>query len=443
MKDDSNYLKSVRAQYEQLPYPRRDPEHEKKRLVSTWGDRLDYLNHFGFSGTMPLAGFRVLDAGAGSGDATIFLAEQLRNFGGSVVHLDVSEASIAVAKERARIRGLENIDFVHASLLDLPALKLGLFDYVTATGVLHHLDDPKAGLDALNGCLKDDGVLQIMVYARYGRALVYQMQALMRRFNAGVDPDDIDAQLAACKEMMAALKGRGWYEALLNDFLDVKNMGDVGVFDLFLHSKDRAYSIPELYDFIESSALVLHHYVPSPHRLAPAALPDSPVKARLLALDRREQQTLIELMSGKVKMHVCYATRRRRAQPSPRDEDMIPSYTTAVSGIAVEVGKALADPALAQLRINVRGEGITIPLGGENRALLAEIDGERTIGGILDRAGATIRPKGASRLAHARAFEALFERFGEKEWLLLRSRSLPGFAPKDKLQRRVSDLYSS
>jgi 2-polyprenyl-3-methyl-5-hydroxy-6-metoxy-1,4-benzoquinol methylase len=443
MKDDANYLKSVRAQYEQLPYPRRNPEHDKKRLTSTWGDRLDYLNHFGFSGKMPLAGFRILDAGAGSGDATIFLAEQLRKFGGGVVHLDVSEASIAIAKERARIRDLDNIEFVHASLLDLPALKLGLFDFVTATGVLHHLDDPKAGLDVLNGCLKDDGVLQIMVYARYGRAPVYQMQALMRRYNAGADPGDIDGQLAACKEMMAALKGRGWFEALLKEFLDVKNMGDVGVFDLFLHSKDRAYSIPELYDFIEASGLVLHHLVPSPHRLSPTTLPASPVKTRLLALDRREQQAIIELMNGKVKMHVCYATRRPRALPSPSDEGMIASYTTAVSGIADEVGKALADPALAEVRITAKNGAVTIPLGGENRALLAEIDGERTIGDILTRAAAAVTPKGGSRLAHARAFEALYERFGEMEWLLLRDRSLPRFAAKDELQRRVSERYGA
>jgi hypothetical protein len=91
----------------------------------------------------------------------------------------------------------------------------------------------------------------------------------------------------------------------------------------------------------------------------------------------------------------------------------------------------------------VKGEGIAVSLGKENRALLAEIDGERTIGEILTRAGAALGPNAGSRAAHARAFEALIARFGEMEWLLLRHSSLPRFPLKDALQRRVTDRYGA
>ncbi|MGE0407994.1 MAG: class I SAM-dependent methyltransferase [Amphiplicatus sp.] len=440
MTESENYLKAVRAQYEELPYPRRNPEDEKKRLISTWGDRLDYLNHFGFEGRMKPAGFRVLDAGGGSGDASVFLAEQLRDRDGHVVHLDLSEASIAVARERARLRGLDNIEFVHASLLDLPALGLGRFDYVVSTGVLHHLADPKAGLDALKDCLEEDGLIKVMVYAPYGRRWVYHMQGLMRLYNAGLEKDDIAGQLAGAKEMMAALDGRAWYKALSNSVSDQKTMGDVGVFDLFLHSQDRAFSIPELYDFIEASGLVFHHFIPTPTRLSPVALADSPVKRRIETLPLRAQQAIMEMIDGEVKLHSCFAARRKKVLPSPCDPELIPSFSQAPTGIEEAVRAQLAKPDLAELKITQKGVGIAAPLTGPFRALLSEIDGRRTIGEIGARAAAAT---GLGREAAAGEFEKLFALFGEMEWILLRDRALAPFPTKEELQKRVSALYAS
>jgi ubiquinone/menaquinone biosynthesis C-methylase UbiE len=90
-------------------------------------------------------------AGGGTGDSTIYLAEQLRELGGEVVYLDVSAASMAVARARADVRGLTNIRWLNDSLMNLPALGLGVFDYISCTGVLHHLESTEAGLAALAG----------------------------------------------------------------------------------------------------------------------------------------------------------------------------------------------------------------------------------------------------------------------------------------------------
>ena len=48
-------------------------------------------------------------------------------------------------------------------------------------GVLHHLENPKLGLNVLKNVLKDDGFMSIMVYGKYGRTGVYQMQDLMKK----------------------------------------------------------------------------------------------------------------------------------------------------------------------------------------------------------------------------------------------------------------------
>src|SRR5690606_33784292 len=95
------YLDNVRQQYEALLYPPRDPQDERRRLLEVQIDRLPLINFYCFKGQHTFQGARVLVAGGGTGDSTIYLAEQLRERGGEVVYVDISGASMQVAKERA------------------------------------------------------------------------------------------------------------------------------------------------------------------------------------------------------------------------------------------------------------------------------------------------------------------------------------------------------
>ena len=106
----SNYLKAVRDQYEAFPYPPRNPSDEKVRLENSWHDFLELINFYCFKGRNNFSQeCRVLVAGGGTGDQTIFLAEQLRyNRRAEVVHLDISEKCNEIAKRRAEVRKLVN-----------------------------------------------------------------------------------------------------------------------------------------------------------------------------------------------------------------------------------------------------------------------------------------------------------------------------------------------
>ena len=55
------------------------------------------------------------------------------------------------------------------------------FDQIVCTGVLHHLENPDAGLAALRDVLKPDGAMHLMVYAPYGRTGIYMLQEFCRR----------------------------------------------------------------------------------------------------------------------------------------------------------------------------------------------------------------------------------------------------------------------
>lgn len=326
--NDANYLRQVREQYENYPYPLVDPQHEYKGLVIPLTEELARINQYGFEGKKDFRrGFRALVAGGGTGDAAIALAEQLRETDAEIVYVDISTASMAIAQERARLRGLTNIIWRHDSLLNVPSMGIGTFDYINSSGVLHHLADPDAGLAALKAVLKDDGVLGIMVYAKYGRTAVYYMQETLRLLNRG--EANLQTQVDNTRALMQNMPNSNWFLKSPPDIIN-ETASDIGLFDLLLHPQDRAYSVPELYEFIEKQGLQLLQLWPENLAMGlnyynPAMyLRDEGLRARAAALPLRDQQALAELLNGHVIRHMVYAAPTPRAVPQPEDLDLIP-----------------------------------------------------------------------------------------------------------------------
>ena len=405
-----NYLPEVRNQYEALPYPPCNPEDDRKRLVLTWLEDLPMINHYCFAGKQSFQnGFKALVAGGGTGDATIFLAEQLRHTDAQVVHLDMSEASIALAKERAQIRGLSNIRWVHDSLLNLPALAadLGKFDYINCSGVLHHLADPDLGFKALLSVLKAEGAIGLMVYATSGRTGVYQMQELMRLVNGG--EADAQRKIANTRELLASLPATNWFlrsEDLHHDH----KAGDAGIYDLLLHSQDRSYSVGELFDWLggEADGAKSGHgmhleftdvqrgrtpYLP--HMVLGAKPP--PMTAALRKLPRRKQYEMAELMTGSIITHSLYVTRNAGCTAPYGDAAYVPFfYHEPLTGeIAAQVfGSNKGQPFM--LRHQHSGVSVMVNPGKYGAKILALIDGQKTFGEIFEQFRAAWHGKAAA-----------------------------------------------
>jgi SAM-dependent methyltransferase len=62
-------------------------------------------------------------AGGGTGSALLYLAEQLRHTDAQLVYLDFSWRSLEIARERANIRGLNNIRWVHNSIENIGSIR--------------------------------------------------------------------------------------------------------------------------------------------------------------------------------------------------------------------------------------------------------------------------------------------------------------------------------
>lgn len=417
----------VRQQYELLPYPPRDPAEEKTRLCRTWLDDLPMLSHYCFGGKHPWrSGFRILLAGGGTGDATIFFAEQLRGSGAEIVHLDISAASVAVAKARARARGLEEITWVHGSLLDLPNLGLGAFDYINCIGVLHHLDDPDAGLRALLGAMADDGALGLMLYARYGRIAVYQMQDLMRLVCGDAD---LAERIAATREVLEAAPQSNWYQRGRELHSDHIEYGDAGLVDLFLHAKDRAYTVEELYQWL-ADRHDLHLQFTEVGRGASRYMPAvvvGPRQPRFLAgvsaMPLRRQQAIAELLDGSITMHSFYATRRANASAPYGHPDYVPFlFHEPVTGLDLAnlIDRHKGKPFV--LDHSHTGMRLQLDPGLYSSCILRYLDGRRAFREIFDlvRAEPRFRGKPPSDEALFADFRPFYEALRAVDRLLLR-----------------------
>ena len=399
-----NYLPQVRSQYEALPYPPCNPQDDHQRLVQTWLEDLPMINHYCFAGRQSFQnGFRALVAGGGTGDATVFLAEQLKHTDAHIVHLDMSQASIAIAQERAKIRGLTNISWLHDSLLNLPTLGLAKFNYINCSGVLHHLADPDAGFRALLSVLADDGAIGLMLYATTGRTGVYQMQALMRLVNApqpaGIAPDDA-RKIANTRDLLASLppfNGFKLGEALHHDH---KIMGDAGVYDLLLHSQDRSYSVGELFDWLGDDTANGHGtkghgmhlaftdvqrgrspYLP---RMVLGSKPPA-MAANLAALARRQQYEIAELLIGSIITHSLYVTHSAVCTAPYGDADYVPFFFhEPLSGeMAAQVfGSQGGQPFM--LNHAHSGMAFKVNPGRYGPQILRLIDGEKSFAAIFD-----------------------------------------------------------
>ena len=364
----------MRALYEALPYPSRDPADERQRLITGSPSHLDEVNHYVFAGRLDFARpFRALVAGGGTGDAAIMLAQQLADRApqGEVVYLDMSQASRAVAEARAAERGLRNIRFVQGSLLDVSQLAPGPFDYIDCCGVLHHLPDPAKGLAALASVLRPGGGMGLMLYGALGRTGVYPVQEALRLL---LPEGTMAERVAATRRLVDALPDTNWLKR--NPHLSSVTADDAALADLLLHPIDRAYRVGGIAALVADAGLTLTGFLP-PLRYDPLTyLPDDAMRERAAALSWIDACALAESLSGNLKTHVFYVVKARtRAQalalPSPRS---IPVLVRQDAGTL-----ARAFGRKPRISANLDGIPLDLDVGEQAAQIMDAMDGRRTL----------------------------------------------------------------
>jgi hypothetical protein len=328
------------------------------------------------------------------------------------------------------VRGLANITWHQNSLLDLPSLGLGAFDYINCCGVLHHLSQPSEGLRALSSVLKDDGCMAIMLYAQYGRTAIYQIQELMRRINDG--EQDFQRCVSNTHHVLASLPEGNWYKRDEFRWRDtLKDFGDIEIFDLFLHSQDRAYTVPEAYEFAAESDLYLAAFTGFAGQKLnynfSRYIKNPDLAKRINEMPTAQQQAIAELINGCIKTHTFYLSRTGNTLADTGNQELIPYYTFEFVPCETLYSDLAKNPA-KPVSINLGGgiDPLLIPQGQYTRFIFHFINGKFSVREILAHANHEARSLGMESTGEdlLEELQRIFNCFFSYELMFMRHRSI-------------------
>jgi SAM-dependent methyltransferase len=220
---------AVRQQYEENPYPR-------------WIKAGPPVQPSILNDRPPQHNPDVLIAGCGTGLSTIEFARQMQN--ARILAIDLSLASLSYAKRMAEDSGLTNIEFSQADIMMLGAIGRQ-FDWIDASGVLHHLADPWTGWKVLLSLLRPGGVMQVGLYSALARRNIVAARALIAERGYKSTAEDI----RRCREYIVAAA-----DPLLKsvtkwpDFFTTSECRD-----LLFHVQEHRVTLPEIKSFLATT----------------------------------------------------------------------------------------------------------------------------------------------------------------------------------------------
>jgi hypothetical protein len=224
--------------------------------------------------------------------------------------------------------------------------------------------------------------MRLMVYAPYGRAGIYMMQEYCRLLQIRASRKDLQSLRAT----LDALPADHPIAGVLRRAKDFRNPDAMA--DALLHPQDRAYSVPQLYDWLDRCGMSFGRWIEqAPYLAHCGALAKSSHAARLSALHARQQHAAAELFRGTMFSHSFIAYRDDRPEPSQPvafDDDRWREFVPIALPWTVRVRDRLPPGSVAVL-INPShtfSDLICLIDSFEDR-LLGAIDGKRSLAEIV------------------------------------------------------------
>lgn len=301
-----------------------------------------------------------------------------------VVAIDVSTTSLEHTEALKKKYKLKNLETRQLAIENAGELDRD-FDHIICTGVLHHLADPDAGLRALRSVLRPEGAMYFMVYAPYGRTGVYMFQEYCRRLGIEPTPQEINdlisvLQVVPTHHPLLATQGGS------RDFMN----GDA-LADALLNPRDRSYSVPQLFDFIERNDLRFGRwYWQAPYLPQCGSIARTPHAEKLAALPEREQYIEMELWRGLMSNHSVVVHRNDREDDAlkVRFDDQrylqyVPIRLPWTVCITERIPQGAAGVLLNQTHLF---QDLFLVMTAQEKLMFDAIDGRRTISEIVEKA---------------------------------------------------------
>ena len=286
--------KSVKEMYEKYPFP------ACNMINVAYGKRIrnDLKNR-----DLSCNGFKILDAGCGSGEKVISLAKVFPD--SEVIGWDISGASLGKARALAEQEKVSNIKFENVNLLDFDLEQYkDNFDLIISWGVIHHLADTVKGFRNLGICLKPTGLLYAWLYALHSLQRI-ETRLVREAADVLLQKEEFSYEkgvkvVNAVKKLIKTLNygGKRDFFMHLKWFFDkdvdkrqilahvFKHAGklkygsdyDANIVDAFLHANVKDYSIRMIFEETEAAGLEIVDFIEPPVKIEPFVDSDYVIK---------------------------------------------------------------------------------------------------------------------------------------------------------------------
>ena len=317
----------------------------------------------------------ILIAGCGTNAAARFAYEHPKS---NIVGIDLSASSLKHEEFLKKKHNLVNLT-LHQMRIEAVAELGQEFDFIESSGVLHHLPDPQAGLEALKNVLKLDGVMALMLYGLYGRVGTYMLQSVFNQLGFRQGDEDVEE----VKQVLQNLHPKHLAHHYMNANGDMRF--DAGIVDSFLHGIDRPYTVQDCLDFVAQGDLVFRGWINRYDYYPEGQVPvSSPLFSRIQSLPEEEIWKVMELLHSQIRTHMFYVCKKDLSPETYTiDFDSLQFFGIIPHQRIHEF--TAADPAANKPVMITRKPYPSIPLNEWQAKLFNLFDGRRTVREIMSK----------------------------------------------------------
>lgn len=240
---------------------------------------------------------RVLDAGCGTGVGTEYIAHL--NPQAKITGIDLSDRALETARNRCQRSGAQNVRFQTLSIYDVGQLE-GTFDWINCVGVLHHMPDPQAGIQALATKLAPGGLLHIFVYAALGRWEISLMQEAIGLLQGERRGDYTDG-VQVGRQIFAHLPETNRLRRREEERWSLENHRDANFADMYVHPQEVDYTVNTLFELIDASGLMFLGFSNPRYWDLSRLIGSQPdLMARSAVLSQHQRYRLVELLDPEI-----------------------------------------------------------------------------------------------------------------------------------------------